>query len=80
MAVHAGQAPRHAGQPRSRALPPACAHRGRLSGRRRSRRAGTRAIEAGAARLDRRGRIAEGDDEMLVCVSRAKGGRVVIDA
>ncbi|MGV0627567.1 PDR/VanB family oxidoreductase [Mycolicibacter minnesotensis] len=30
--------------------------------------------------VDRRGRTAEGDDEMLVCVSRATGGRIVIDA
>ena len=30
--------------------------------------------------VDRRGRTAEGDDEMLVCVSRAKSDRVVIDA
>jgi hypothetical protein len=30
--------------------------------------------------VDRRGRVLEGDDEMLVCVSRAKNGRVVIDA
>ncbi len=30
--------------------------------------------------VDRRGRNAEGADEMLVCVSRANGGRVVIDA
>jgi ferredoxin-NADP reductase len=29
--------------------------------------------------VDRRGRTAEGDDEMLVCVSRAGGGRIVID-
>ncbi len=30
--------------------------------------------------VDRRGRTAETDGEMLVCVSRASGGRVVIDA
>jgi hypothetical protein len=30
--------------------------------------------------VDRRGRTAESDGEMLVCVSRAAGGRVVIDA
>jgi hypothetical protein len=30
--------------------------------------------------VDRRGRLAESDGEMLVCVSRATGGRVVIDA
>lgn len=30
--------------------------------------------------VDRRGRTAESCDEMLVCVSRATGGRVVIDA
>jgi hypothetical protein len=33
-----------------------------------------------SGQVDRRGRTAEGDDEMLVCVSRAAGGRVVIDA
>ena len=32
-----------------------------------------------AGEVDRRGRTAEGDDEMLVCVSRAKSDRVVID-
>jgi ferredoxin len=30
--------------------------------------------------VDRRGRTAETDGDMLVCVSRANGGRVVIDA
>jgi hypothetical protein len=30
--------------------------------------------------VDRRGRTAEADGEMLVCVSRATGGRVMIDA
>jgi ferredoxin-NADP reductase len=30
--------------------------------------------------VDRRGRTAEGDNDMLVCVSRAAGGRIVIDA
>ncbi|COX28955.1 Putative oxidoreductase [Mycobacterium tuberculosis] len=33
-----------------------------------------------AGQVDRRGRIIEGDNEMLVCVSRAVSGRVVIDA
>ena len=33
-----------------------------------------------AGHVDRRGRTAEADGEMLVCVSRANGGRVVIDA
>jgi hypothetical protein len=33
-----------------------------------------------AGEVDRRARTAEGDDEMLVCVSRAKSDRVVIDA
>jgi len=30
--------------------------------------------------VDRRARAVEGDGEMLVCVSRAISGRVVIDA
>lgn len=30
--------------------------------------------------VDRRGRTAEGHDEMLVCVSRAHGGRIVLNA
>ena len=41
---------------------------------------GTCKVKVLAGEVDRRGRTAEGDDEMLVCVSRAKSGRVVIDA
>jgi ferredoxin-NADP reductase len=41
---------------------------------------GTCKVKVLAGDVDRRGRTAEGDDEMLVCVSRAKSGRVVIDA
>jgi ferredoxin-NADP reductase len=41
---------------------------------------GTCKVKGLAGQVDRRGRTAEGDDEMLVCVSRAKSGRVVIDA
>lgn len=41
---------------------------------------GTCKVKVLAGEVDRRGRAAEGDDEMLVCVSRAKAGRVVIDA
>jgi len=41
---------------------------------------GTCKVKVLAGRVDRRGRTAEGDDEMLVCVSRARGDRVVIDA
>ncbi|GAB7142697.1 PDR/VanB family oxidoreductase [Mycobacterium riyadhense] len=41
---------------------------------------GTCKLKVLAGEVDRRGRTAEGDDEMLVCVSRAKSGRVVIDA
>jgi ferredoxin len=41
---------------------------------------GTCKVKVLAGEVDRRGRTTEGDDEMLVCVSRAKGGRVVIDA
>jgi ferredoxin-NADP reductase len=41
---------------------------------------GTCKVKVLAGEVDRRGRAAEGDDEMLVCVSRAKSGRVVIDA
>jgi hypothetical protein len=33
-----------------------------------------------AGQVDHRGRTAVGDDEMVVCVSRANGGRIVIDA
>jgi ferredoxin-NADP reductase len=41
---------------------------------------GTCKVKVLGGDVDRRGRTAEGDDEMLVCVSRAKRGRVVIDA
>jgi len=41
---------------------------------------GTCKVKVLAGQVDHRGRTAEGDDEMLVCVSRANGGRVVIDA
>lgn len=41
---------------------------------------GTCKVKVLAGEVDRRGRTVEGDDEMLVCVSRAKRGRVVIDA
>ncbi|MBS4729957.1 oxidoreductase [Mycobacterium sp. SM1] len=41
---------------------------------------GTCKVKVLAGDVDRRGRTTEGDDEMLVCVSRAKGHRVVIDA
>ncbi len=41
---------------------------------------GTCKVKVLAGEVDRRGRGAEGDDEMLVCVSRANGERVVIDA
>ncbi|ORV99023.1 PDR/VanB family oxidoreductase [Mycobacterium kyorinense] len=41
---------------------------------------GTCKVKVLAGDVERRGRAAEGDDEMLVCVSRAKGDRVVIDA
>jgi ferredoxin-NADP reductase len=41
---------------------------------------GTCKVKVLAGQVDRRGRTAEGDDEMLVCVSRAESGRVVIDA
>ncbi|WP_024443727.1 MULTISPECIES: PDR/VanB family oxidoreductase [unclassified Mycobacterium] len=40
---------------------------------------GTCKVMVVSGEVDRRGRTAEGDREMLVCVSRAKGGRVVID-
>jgi hypothetical protein len=33
-----------------------------------------------AGQVDQRGRRAVADDEMLVCVSRAKADRLVIDA
>ncbi|OBI81345.1 PDR/VanB family oxidoreductase [Mycobacterium asiaticum] len=41
---------------------------------------GTCKVKVVAGQVDRRGRTAEGDDEMLVCVSRSDGERVVIDA
>ncbi|ORW87701.1 oxidoreductase [Mycobacterium szulgai] len=41
---------------------------------------GTCRVKVLSGQVDRRGRAAESDDEMLVCVSRAKGDRVVIDA
>jgi ferredoxin len=41
---------------------------------------GTCKLKVLAGEVDRRGRTAEAPDEMLVCVSRAKAGRVVIDA
>ncbi len=40
---------------------------------------GTCRVKVLAGQVDRRGRTAEGDDEMLVCVSRSDGGRLVID-
>jgi ferredoxin-NADP reductase len=40
---------------------------------------GTCKVRVLAGRVERRGRTAEGDDEMLVCVSRAADQRVVID-
>lgn len=41
---------------------------------------GTCKVKVLAGQVDHRGRTAVGDDEMLVCVSRAKAGRLVIDA
>lgn len=41
---------------------------------------GTCKVKVLSGEVDRRGRTAESDDEMLVCVSRAQGDRVVIDA
>jgi ferredoxin-NADP reductase len=41
---------------------------------------GTCKVKVLAGQVDHRGRIAVGDDDMLVCVSRADDGRVVIDA
>ena len=41
---------------------------------------GTCKVKVVCGDVDRRGRTAEGGDEMLVCVSRANGGRIVIDA
>jgi ferredoxin-NADP reductase len=40
---------------------------------------GTCKVKVLAGEVDRQGRTAEGEDEMLVCVSRAKSDRVVID-
>jgi ferredoxin-NADP reductase len=41
---------------------------------------GTCKVKVISGHVDRRGRTAETDGDMLVCVSRASGGRVVIDA
>jgi ferredoxin len=41
---------------------------------------GTCKVKVLAGQADHRGRVAVGDDEMLVCVSRAVDGRLVIDA
>jgi ferredoxin-NADP reductase len=41
---------------------------------------GTCKVKVLAGQVDRRGRTLVGDDEMLVCMSRAKGDRLVIDA
>jgi len=41
---------------------------------------GTCKVKVVAGQVDHRGRLAVGEDEMLVCVSRANGDRVVIDA
>jgi ferredoxin-NADP reductase len=41
---------------------------------------GTCKVKVLAGQVDHRGRTSVDDDEMLVCVSRAKGDRVVIDA
>src|SRR5262249_8480032 len=41
---------------------------------------GTCKVKVLAGQVDHRGRVAVGEDEMLVCVSRSRGGRVVIDA
>ena len=40
---------------------------------------GTCRVRVLAGEVDRRGRTAEDDDQMLVCVSRADGGRVILD-
>lgn len=37
-------------------------------------------VKVRAGQVDRRGRSAEGDDDTLAGVSRANGGRVIIDA
>ena len=41
---------------------------------------GTCKVKVLAGQVDHRGRTAVGDDEMVVCVSRARGDRLVIDA
>jgi ferredoxin-NADP reductase len=41
---------------------------------------GTCKVKVLDGQVERRGRTAEADDEMLVCVSRASQGRIVIDA
>ena len=41
---------------------------------------GTCKVKVLAGQVDHRGRNVVGDDEMVVCVSRAKGDRLVIDA
>jgi len=41
---------------------------------------GTCKVKVLAGQVDHRGRVAVGDDEMVVCVSRSGGDRVVIDA
>ena len=41
---------------------------------------GTCKVKVLAGQVDHRGRTVVGDDEMLVCMSRAKGERLVIDA
>ena len=41
---------------------------------------GTCKVKVLAGQVDHRGRTVVGDDEMLVCMSRAKGDRLVIDA
>jgi ferredoxin-NADP reductase len=41
---------------------------------------GTCKVKVLAGQVDHRGRVAVAEDEMLVCVSRSGGGRVVIDA
>ena len=41
---------------------------------------GTCKVKVLSGQVDRRGRTAEADGEMLVCVSRATGGRLVVDA
>ncbi|QLL10136.1 oxidoreductase [Mycobacterium vicinigordonae] len=41
---------------------------------------GTCKVKVLAGQVDHRGRAVEGDNDMLVCVSRSGGGRIVIDA